>query len=181
MTRNAKIISAIAGLALVAVVGMGVAATQAASDNGRPNFMAGLATALAQKFNLNAGDVQNVISEQMTQQRAQMQEQREEVFGDRLAKAVADGKLTQAQADLILAEKAKVQAQIEALEGKTGSERQAAMKQIMDAAKQWATDNNISQGYMMFGFGGPGKGKGFGLRGVGAGCPCQNGASESSD
>src|SRR3989339_936416 len=181
MTRNAKIISAIAGLALVPVVGMGVAATQAASDNGRPNFMAGLATALAQKFNLNAGDVQNVISEQMTQQRAQMQEQREEVFGDRLAKAVADGKLTQAQADLISAQKAKVQVQIEALEGKTGSERQAAMKQIMDAAKQWATDNNISQGYMMFGFGGPGKGKGFGLRGVGAGCPCQNGASESSD
>lgn len=156
MTNKTKILGLLVGLVLLGGAGIGTNAVFAAQNtSGHPNFMGNLAAAIAQKFNLNVNDVQDVIDDQMAQQRVEAQEQRQLAFENRLSQAVSSGKLTQAQADLILAEKAKVKAQIEALKGKTGEELRAAMKQIMDAERQWATDNNIPQGYMMFGFGGP--------------------------
>lgn len=156
MTNKKKIIGLLTGIALLGGAGFGAHAVLASPDvPGQPGFMSNLAAAIAQKFNLNASDVQSVIDDQIAQQRAEVQEQHQEAFENRLKTAVSSGKLTQAQADLILAEKAKVRAQIEALKGKTGEELRTAMKQIMNAERQWATDNNIPQGYMMFGFGGP--------------------------
>lgn len=156
MANKKKIIGLLAGLALLGGAGFGANAVFAAQNtNGHPNFMGNLAAVIAQKFNLNASDVQSVIDDQVNQQRAAAEEQHQQAFENRLTQAVSSGKLTQAQADLILAEKAKVKAQIDALKGKTGEELRTAIKQIMDVERQWATDNNIPQGYMMFGFGGP--------------------------
>lgn len=173
MAIKTKVIGVIAGLVGLVSVGTGVLAAQTATNGPGPNgFMADIASAIAQKFNLNASDVQSVIDGQMEQHQAQMQEQRQLSFESRLAQAVANGKLTQAQADAIKAQKASVQAQIEALKDKTPEERQAVMKLIMEAQKQWAKDNNIPQGYMLFGFGGVGMHKGEGMgRGMGPGNP----------
>lgn len=158
---------------------MGTAAVYANSSNsGFNNSMRDLATAIAQRFNLNVSDVQQVFDEQKAkmdaqreEQRAQMEGKRNQGFTDRINQAVTDGKLTQDQADKIIAKKAEFEAQRTNLEGKTEEDRQAAMiirKKQMDSLKQWATDNGIPQEYIPFlGFGiggrhgGPG-GPGFG-------------------
>lgn len=159
ITKKTKIIVALA--IIIGITAAGVGVMQAATNNnGRPNFMSNIVNAIAQKFNLNPTDVQQVVDEQQAQQKAQMDVQRQQSFTDRINKAVTDGKLTQDQANKILAEKASVDSQIAALKGKTGDDLKNAMKQIMDSEKQWATDNNIPQQYLMFGFGG-GRG-GFG-------------------
>lgn len=151
------------------------------STTGFDNPMSKLVTAIAQRFNLNVSDVQQVFDEQKAQmdaqreeQRTQMEAQREQIFTGRINQAVTDGKLTQDQAAKILAKKAELEAQKTSLEGKTKEERRTAMttmKEQMDSLKQWATDNNIPQEYLPFlgfgmgrGHGGPGGpgGPGFG-------------------
>lgn len=141
------------------------------NTSGTNNPMANLVTAIAQRFNLNVSDVQQVFDEQKTQmdaqrteQRTQMEAQRKQEFTDRINQAVTEGKLTQEQADKILAKKAELETQRTNLEGKTQEECRTAMKEQMDSLKQWATDNNIPQGYLPFGgfgmgrgYGGPGK------------------------
>ena len=140
----------------------------------------GLVSAIAKKFNLSEGDVQGVVNEYRTQNQAQRQEEMQQRFTERLNQAVTDGKLTQAQANLIIAKKAELQANNQNLEGKTGQERRVAMQNIMAEIKQWATDNNIPQEFCPMGFG-PGKGMRGpgGPGGPGRGeCDCQINAPE---
>lgn len=152
------------GVLLVGLAAAGLGVAQAATTkSGQPNFMSNLVNAIAQKFNLNPDEVQQVFDEQRAEQQSQMEAAREENFAARLTKAVSDGKLTQDQADKITAEKTKIDSDMAALQGKTGTEFQDGMKAIRDSVKQWATDNNIPQQYLMFGPGGRmGKGHGFG-------------------
>ena len=136
-----------------------------ASDFKSP--MGNLVNALAQKFNLNVSDVQAVFDEQKAQMETEKEQKKYQGFADRLSQAVTDGKLTQEQADLITAKKAEIDAQRETqktnMESMTQEERQTAIKEQMNYLKQWATDNNIPQEYLMFvefggrgGHGGPG-------------------------
>ncbi len=125
--------------------------------------------AISKRFNLNASDVQKVFDEQRIANQAQMQQK----FTDSINKAVTDGKITQDQANKIIAKHAEVKAQRDALQGKTPEEIRSAMKTQGDALKQWAQDNNIPMQYLMFGgIGGRagmfGEGKGQG-RGMGQG------------
>ncbi len=159
ITKKTKILAALA--IIVGITAAGVGVMQAATNNNcRPNFMSNIINAIAQKFNLNPTDVQQVVDEQQAQQKAQMEANRQQSFTDRINKAVTDGNLTQAQANLILAKKTELDSQKIDLQGKTKEEIQTSMKAQADALKQWATDNNIPQQYLMFGFGG-GRG-GFG-------------------
>src|SRR3989338_8135956 len=100
MTKTKK--SMIAA-AIVATLGMGAfGATTAFAASGAVegrNPMQNLVSAIAEKFNLNELDVQAVFDEQ----RDAAQEKHQENAGEHLAKAVTDGKLTQAQADAIAA------------------------------------------------------------------------------
>ncbi len=160
---------AITAIALsgVATVGTGVYAAQ--KTPGVQDRMNGIVQAIAAKFNLSQSDVQKVFDEQHAKRQAEMQAKQEQNFKDRLTQAVADGKLTQAQADLVTAKHAEVQAFMKSLEGKTAEERQTAMKTESDALKQWATDNKIPENYFMIGSG-MGLGRG-GLMGRGMGKP----------
>jgi hypothetical protein len=98
-----------------------------------------------------------------------MEAQHQQEAKDRLAQLVADGKLTQEQMNKIVAKQAEIQTQHEAnktaFEGMTDAQRHTAMQEQMTSLQKWATDNNIPQQYLMFGFGrghdGPGK-PGFG-------------------
>lgn len=137
----------------LATAGAGV--IHAASNTSTNNPMSNLVTAIAQKFNLNTADVQQVFDQQHTQ----MQAQRLEDAKTRLAQAVTAGTITQAQADLITAKHAEMKTFMDSLQGKTPSERQTAIKAQMDSLKQWATQNNIPQQFFMMG-GMHGKGHG---------------------
>jgi uncharacterized protein YwqG len=169
---------------LLASVGAAAYASQAQDANP----MAGIVAKIAQKFNLSQNDVQAVFDEYRDEEKierdAKMQEtqaQMEQKVKDELTQAVSDGKLTQAQMDLILAKRAELQAEKPAMSqqapgkpstSKTKEEmeaertaRQAEMKSKQDALKQWATDNGISEEYLKFvgnmpGFGGERKGFG---------------------
>ncbi len=172
----------------------GVGAVYADEVVGKDNSMSNLITSIAQKFNLNEADVRAVFDqhrEQMEarreQNREQMETKRQEQFESRLSEAVAQGKLTQAQANAIAAKRAELQAQMKTLrqsrqaemdnmKNMTQEERKAAMeeqktkiKAQISALKQWAADNGIPEEYlpmagMGFMSGGHGCGGGFGAR-----------------
>lgn len=168
--KKPKISTLVAVTALaLGITTAGVGVMHAAGTNSANNPMSNLVNAIAQKFNLNTADVQQVFD----QQKQQMQAQRQQAEKDRLAQAVTDGKLTQDQADKITAKQQELQAQRQAdktaLQGKTPAERQAARKSEMDSLKQWAADNNIPLQYVQFGFGGPSGHRGHGLGGFGQG------------
>jgi len=85
---------------------------------------------------------------------------------------VKDNKLTQTQANLIIAKHVEIQKQHQDLmtnsSGKTPEQIKEAFKAQQDSLKQWAQDNNIPLGYIMMG----GNGQKGGMRGgMGANCP----------
>ena len=147
---KSKMIAA-AVLAVGLAVGGGAAVHAATSSNTNP--MSGLVNAIAQRFNLNPSDVQQVVDQQRSQMQAQRQQQFEQNLTNRVNQAVTGGKLTQAQADLILAKLKEVEAFKATLIGKTPQQRQAAMQTEIASLKQWATTNNIPVQYLMFGAG----------------------------
>lgn len=159
MKKSTKVMAASAFVFGLAIAGSGAAHAALATNTLNPTN--NVVNAIAQKFNLNAADVQKVFDEQHTQMKAQHAEMQKV----RLAQAVTAGKLTQAQADLILAKKAELEASREAnrsaLEGKTQVEREVFMKTQAENIKAWLTANNIPQEYMMGFDGGHGdKGRG---------------------
>lgn len=138
-----------------------------ASQEQNENPMAGLVSAIAKKFNLQESDVQTVFNEYRETKQTQMQARRDENMADALKKVVTDGKITQAQSDLITAKKAEVDAAVKTLIGssKTKVEVKTETKKIFDALSQWAKDNNIDQKYLRFikpDYNGGKPGKGFG-------------------
>ena len=115
----------------------------------------GLVSAIAQKFNLNAGDVQQVFN----QHKEQMKTGREERFKENLSARVSNGNLTQEQADKIIAKRAELESQMEARRNSGTRPTAEEAKTQMNSLKQWAEENNIPLQYLM-----PG-GKEFGLKG----------------
>lgn len=134
----------------------------AAEVDDKDNPMNALVSAIAEKFNLNSSEVQSVVDDVMETQREEMQAQHEQEFKDRISKAVSDGKLTQAQADLIEAKKQELRSQMDNVrddfKNLSEDERKAKMDERRDEMKKWAEDNNITEDMMhMFG-----EGRGFG-------------------
>lgn len=141
ISKKSKMIAATAFVLGLAALGTGYVHAQG-SD--MPHHqMDALTTAIAQKFNLSTSDVQAVVDEVMKTQMQEMQAKHEQNMKDRLAKAVADGTLTQAQADLLAAKQADMQAFMESMKDKTPAERKDAMQKKMAEMKQWMKDNNI--------------------------------------
>jgi|GEM_PF-589552 len=129
---------------ILGVACAGIGAASAAAEDGKTNPMGELVFAIAQKFNLNEADVQKVFDEQ----RSKMETRRQQAFIDRIDKAVAAGKLTQAQAGVIKSKKTEYESLIAGLSGKAAAERNAKLEKFAAALKQWAADNNIPAGYL---------------------------------
>lgn len=130
--------------------GLGIASAATANDGSTGN--ASLVDKLAGKFHLNKADVQAVFDAD----RKDHQAAREADQQQRLADAVKDGKLTQAQADHITA----AIDEIRALRGNTdprdlSADTKSQIRDKMDALHDWAKDNNIDMHYAMMGPGGP--------------------------
>lgn len=159
ISKKSKMIAATAFVLGVTAMGAGVANAETGTSanteaTARTEHMTTLVTAIATKFNLNSSDVQAIVEQVMTEERAKMEASHSAAATARLNQAVTDGKLTQAQVALITAKQAETKAFHESLKGKSETDRQAAMKAYMTSLKQWATDNNIPK---EFGFG-PGHG-----------------------
>jgi len=128
--------------AITTVVGAGafagVASAQSTSSTGAKES---LAEKIAQKFNLNKDDVQQVIDQNKTDHQAEHQQK----MDDRLTQAVKDGKITSAQKDAITAKIQDLKTYMDSIKDKTASEKRSLMKAKMDELKQWAQDNGLSQ------------------------------------
>lgn len=160
-----KTIALASVLATVSATALGASAVFAAGHGANTQQrMSGLVNALAEKFHVAPADVQAVVDAQHAQTEAQMHQQLMDRIAASLTQAVKDGKITQAQSDLITAKIAEVKALETSLQGKTPAERQAAMKTEMTNLLQWAKDNNLPTQYLMsFGRGGVRGGMGMGM------------------
>lgn len=138
------------------------------------NPMASLVQKIADKFGLNKDDVQAVFD----QSREEMQAARQAEYESKLSQLVSDGKLTEAQKQLILSKHAQMQANRETdrttMKEMTATERKAAMEAKRTELETWASQNGIDLQYLMFG-----QGKGFGGRGM-DGFGARNGTSTRS-
>lgn len=150
---------------LVAVIAIGsalVAGSTYAATSTKANPMGSLVSAISQKFNLNANEVQAVFDADMKARHEENQAEKQQKMTERLGKAVQDGKITQDQVVKINAKMAELESSRSSLDGKTREEVKTIMKNEMEALKKWASDNGISMQYMQLG---RNMGKGFGGRG----------------
>lgn len=138
-----------------------------ASEVEKQNPMNSLVSAIASKFNLNTSEVKSVVDGVMKEHHEEMQQKHKEMFSEKLSKAVTNGELTQAQANLILAKITEVasarEVNKESFKDLTASERKEKMKKHQEDIKEWIKDNNIPQkyAYLLRGMGH----KGMGLKG----------------
>ena len=70
-------------------------------------------------------------------------EKHQEMIKQHLSQAVSSGKLTQEQADKILAKKQEMKSFMESIKDKTPTQKKEMIKQHRDEFKKWAEENNI--------------------------------------
>ena len=114
---------------------------------------------LVQKFGLKTEDVRSVFDTVRDERQAQMQQK----LTDKLDALVKEGKLTEAQKQLIVAKHTELQTQREkdkdTLKDLTPEERRAKMQAQRTDLETWAKQNNIDIQYVL----GFGRGKGLGM------------------
>jgi hypothetical protein len=74
--------------------------------------------------------------------------------GERLTKLVADGKLTEAQKQLVISKMSEVEARLTAIHAMTDvAARKTALQTLQSDVKAWATQNKIPSGVIQSGMG----------------------------
>ncbi len=149
MKRTLAVASIIAATGFTAATGLRVASAESSSGG------SSLVDKIASTFNLSKDDVQKVFDED----RASHQAEHQAKFKEQLDQAVKDGKLTQEQADKILAKQQELESFMNDLRDETEEERKTAMDTKRTELAQWAKDNDIPEEYahFMHGPGGPGE------------------------
>lgn len=129
--------------AAVGTIGIGsLTATLAA--NAQSSDSENLVDKIASTFNINKDEVQKVFEENRSERKAEFEQKQQE----RLDQAVADGKITAEQKDLIVAKFEELKSFKESLKDKTKDERKQAFQENRDSLKSWAEDNNIPLNYL---------------------------------
>ncbi|MEK7594505.1 MAG: hypothetical protein AAB436_02630 [Patescibacteria group bacterium] len=151
---NKKSLLVGAAVATISLAGLGSAGmVSAATTPSTSTDSTSIVDKIATKFKLNKADVKAVFDEDRSARDAE----RKADQAERLATAVKDGKITQAQADYIT----KAQAEIQALRGTSTPDTvtdavKTQIKTKMDALHTWAKDNNVDAKYLGGGHGGHG-------------------------
>jgi hypothetical protein len=121
--------------------------------------MSSLVQKIADKFGLKKEEVQAVFDQAKEEHRSQT----EAHFDTRLSQLVTEGKITEAQKQLIVAKRQELEAnrqsQMDSIKTKTAAERKAAMDAERQKLEEWAKQNGIDLKYLLFG----GRGKGPGM------------------
>lgn len=156
--------------ATVATLGLGFAGAGLANASSTTDGQTTLIEKLASKFNLNKDEVAAVFTADRQEHQGEMQAKQAE----RLAQAVTDGKLTQAQADYIANAQKEIHSLMSASDPQNQSDAQRdAVRTKIDALRDWATTNNVDMQYVgPGGHGGPG--------GPGGGTPPTDAPASSS-
>lgn len=154
MKRRLAAIGAITAMSAAGFTGVNIANAATATDSTNP--MSNLVDAVASKFNLDKTEVQSVFDEQ----RNAMEAERETDRKAQVSQLVKDGKITQAQAEMINAKRAELQKERESnrdmMPGKMSDERKAEMEAHKTELDKWFSDNGIDSQYRYLLMGGPG-------------------------
>lgn len=151
--------SAVGILTASAIIASTTAAFAQSSDTQNQT----LAQRIAARFKLNENEVQTVIDEEHAARHAKMQE----LINQRLTQAVADGRLTEEQKQLIIAKQAELQKKMAekraSLQTLTSEERKSALESARAELEAWAKEHDIDMTYVAGGKRGMmGMGKGWG-------------------
>lgn len=146
---NKKIILSASALAVIGAGLLSTTSTFAQSSTDTTNPMSSLVQKISEKFNLDQADVQAVFDQEHQERHAQM----EGKFDAKLSQYVTDGKITEAQKQLIIQKRAELKANLEtnrdSMQNMTPAERHAAMESERQALQTWATENGIDIQYLM--------------------------------
>lgn len=161
MKRNTFLLAAASVVVLGGtMLGAGNVYAQGSGWGDGPN--SSMAQKLADKFGLNKDEVQAVFD----QTHSQMQAERESRQKARLSQLVTDGKITEAQKQLIIAKHEEMEATREthraSMKDATPEQRKATMEAHRASMESWAKENGIDLQNLMMG-------EGKGMRGRGPG------------
>lgn len=138
-----------AAIVTVLSAGLLTGATAFAQDATSENPTSSLVQKISEKFGLKQSDVQAIFDQEKQVHMEKMQQKNE----DRLSKLVKDGKITDAQKQLILAKNKELlanrQAHMETMKSMTADERKAAMQDERKSLTDWAAQNDIDLSYLM--------------------------------
>ncbi len=145
-----KKILVVAGVVIVAgATVFGV--SQAHAQSSTTNPLSGLVQMIAQKFNLNQGQVQSAVDQYWQQHRQQMLQNAQLRIKTRLDQAVQQGKLTAAQEQAILNELAQVRSKYtsQSFQNMTPTQRRQAIQSEVNELRSWAQSQGINPSYLM--------------------------------
>lgn len=151
----------------IAILGTGVLTSTQVFAQTSNDPMSSIVQKIADKFGLNKSDVQSVFDQDRADKKIAMEARSEA----QLDQDVKDGKITEAQKQLIISKRKELEAtrqnQMKNMQGKSQDEIKATMeakKATMEAERKsledWAKQNGIDVKYLMGGFGmhgGPGR------------------------
>lgn len=135
--KKAAIIAVVVGM-LVITGAFGAGMVMASSTSTRKS----IAERLSERFNVRTEDVQKVFTEAQEERLQAMRD----AFEERLAEAVKDGKITEAQKTTILKKEDQILA------------KQRELTNLQQELRDWADDNNVDLSVL-------GRGPGRGMRG----------------
>lgn len=135
-------------LAAVAVIGLAVGGAVAVNAQIFDGEYPPIVERIAERFGLDEGEVQIFFDEVRTERHEEKKARVEE----RLDQAVADGVITEAQKDALVAKKAELREEKESLRGLEPEERREAMQELRIEFKEWAEDSGINLSEFRSGF-----------------------------
>lgn len=140
-------------VATVGLAGLGSLGVASAANNST-DPQSSIIEKLASKFNLNKEEVQKVFDEERTAREAA----REARIKEKLDQLVTDKKITQEQADKLVAKAKELkearEAKREDFKNKSEAERKQAVEAERTALKQWLSNNGIAEEYARYLHGG---------------------------
>jgi predicted RND superfamily exporter protein len=144
----------------VTVLGTGLFGMQAVSAQTSTDPSASIVQKISEKFGLNKDEVQKVFDAEHQARRAEMQAKMQK----RLTTLVSEGKITEAQKQLIIAKQKELQAERgtnrQNMQNLTPEQRKTEMESKKAEMDAWAKENGIDTQYLFFGHGMKGFGRG---------------------
>lgn len=133
--KKRNLTTAIIVLSIIVLTGVGIGVVGAHGDGSYSSIV----DKIAEKFNLNKEEVEEVFEEHREEKHQEMQSKLEE----KLNKAVEDGKISEEQKQAIIVKKEEMRGKYEELKDLSLEERHEAMEEFKEEMNVWAEENDI--------------------------------------
>ncbi len=160
--RTRRVMLGLTSLGLAASIAIPVFAAESETPSHRQAFPhQQMIQALAQRFNINQGELESFFKTQHAQRMT-------EHLNQKLSEAVTKGKITEAQKIAIIAKTKEVMTTVQGFESLTAEQRAEKMKQLRTELQAWASQQGLDPSWLhrMVGGGmkGSQEGRGMGQR-----------------